>query len=376
MTTTTGARSATTSFASAGPPAVEVRGVSIGYDDGLVVDDLDLTVAPGEMVALLGPSGSGKTSILSALAGFVPIRSGEISLGGRLVAASGRHEPPERRDIAFVFQGYALWPHLSALETVAYPFRRRGIPPDEARRRAQAILERLGIGGLAHRRPAELSGGEQQRVGLGRALAREAPLYLFDEPMAHVDADLRDHLQAEIADQRRRSGSAAIYATHDTAEALALADRVILVRNGRIIQGGPPASVYERPVDMWAARLTGPASLIEVRVTDEREGLARVEVAGSSQVVAIASAGRVPNGNVQAVVRPDWARLGGDLPATVEDIAFRGTHTDYRLSTPAGALGLRVVGPPTIERGALVGWTLERAWILDGATDDADAAHS
>jgi ABC-type Fe3+/spermidine/putrescine transport system ATPase subunit len=347
--------------------AIACHGVSIAYGSTLVVPRLDLQVGPGEMVALLGPSGSGKTTILSALAGFIPIRSGEIHLGGRLVAGIGRHEPPENRDVAVVFQGYALWPHLSALETVAYPIRRRAVPRAEALRRAGEILERLGIGHLADRLPAELSGGEQQRVGLGRALAREASLYLFDEPTAHLDADLREHLQAEIAEHRRRSGAAAIYATHDTAEALALADRVILVRDGRVVQDGSPSSVYGCPVDMWAARLTGPAWRIGVRVVDQRAGRATIEVAGSSHDVAVASAGRLPGGVAQAVVRPDWVRFGGPLEARVDDVAFRGTHTDYRVSTSAGIIGLRVIGPPEVERGATVGCTIDRAWILAGA---------
>ncbi len=344
--------------------AVECRGVSIAYGPAIVVPALDLGVRRGEMVALLGPSGSGKTTLLAALAGFIPIRSGEIRIGGRTVARVGHSEPPERRDVAVVFQSYALWPHLNALETVAYPIRRRGIASVEARRRAAEILDRLGIGGLAHRRPAELSGGEQQRVGLGRALAREAGVYLFDEPTAHLDAALRAHLQAEIAEHRRRSGAAAIYATHDTAEALALADRVVLVRDGRIVQEGSPASVYERPADVWAARLTGPASIISVRIADEQDGRARLDVAGTSQTVAVATAGPLSPGEVDAIVRPDWVRLGGDIPARVEAVAFHGTHTDYQLATPAGTIGVRAAGPPTASRGEAVGLTLDRAWIL------------
>jgi ABC-type Fe3+/spermidine/putrescine transport system ATPase subunit len=352
-------------------PAVEARAVAVAYDARPVIDGLHLAVAPGEMVALLGPSGSGKTTLLSALAGFIPLRSGEIRIAGRIVAGEGRHEPPERRDVAVVFQGYALWPHLSALETVAYPHRRQGLGPAEARRQAATILERLEIGRLAARRPAELSGGEQQRVGLARALARRAGLYLFDEPTAHIDADLREHVQAEIAQQRRESGAAAIYATHDTAEALALADRVVLIREGRIIQHDAPGSVYERPTDMWAARITGPAWVIAVEVLDA--GGARPTVAaGSSRIVAADGPARASAGPAQAMVRPDWVRFGGDLPAVVEDVAFRGTHTDYLLATPAGALGLRVIGPPTVERGTSVGCTIERAWLLSGPpVDDA-----
>jgi ABC-type Fe3+/spermidine/putrescine transport system ATPase subunit len=344
-------------------PAVTCRGVTIGYGTTTVVADLDLDVRRGEMLALLGPSGCGKTTILSALAGFLPIRSGEIRIGGRVVADGRHHVAPERRDVGVVFQGYALWPHLDALDTVAYPIRRRSVGAAEARRRAAAILERLGIPHLGHRRPAELSGGEQQRVGLGRALAREASVYLFDEPTAHLDATLRDRLQLEIADQRRRSGAAALYATHDTAEALAIADRVALLREGRLVQAGSPTSVYERPVDLWAARLTGLASIIDLELRDADGANGRVAVAGLPQTAAVAASGPLPIGETRAIVRPDWVRLGGTIPARVETVAFRGAFTDYRLDTQAGVIDLRASGPPTVGPGEAVSWSVDRAWL-------------
>ena len=351
--------------ASLGPrePAVDCRGVGIDYGSAPVVSDLDLTVERGEMLALLGPSGCGKTTILSAVAGFLPIRAGQIRIGGRLVADANGHIPPERRDVGVVFQGYALWPHLDALDTVAYPIRRRGTGPTEARRRAAAILERLGIARLAHRRPAQLSGGEQQRVGLGRALAREAAVYLFDEPTAHLDATLRDRLQLEIADQRRRSGAAAIYATHDTAEALAIADRVALMRDGHIVQVGSPTTVYDQPIDLWAARLTGLASIVDLRVVDTAAARSTIEIAGATVPAIVAAAAPIAPGPVRAIVRPDWVRLGGPLSGTVETVAFRGTHTDIRLSTLAGDVDLRVGGPPAVGPGDVVGWVLDRAWV-------------
>ena len=225
------------------------------------------------MLALLGPSGSGKSTLLNVIAGFISIRSGEIALGTRLVATPNRADPPERREVAFVFQDYGLWPHLTALDTVAYPLRRRGVRKEAARAQAQLILDRLGIGGLADRKPAQLSGGEQQRVGLGRALARQAVLYLFDEPTAHLDAHLRDVFLGVIAARRRETGAAAIYATHDAAEALGLADRVALLVEGRLIQVGTPAAALYRTgersgreadrsgVDLvrWGRAGTGPA---------------------------------------------------------------------------------------------------------------------
>ncbi len=359
----------------AGDPAVSCRGLTIAYGPTTVVFDLDLDVARGEMLALLGPSGCGKTTILSALAGFLPIAAGEIRIGGRVVADARRHVPPDRRDVGVVFQGYALWPHLDALDTVAYPYRRRGLGAAEARRRAGAILELLGIARLASRRPAELSGGEQQRVGLGRALAREASVYLFDEPTAHLDATLRDRLQLEIAGHRRRTGAAAVYATHDTAEALAIADRVALLRAGRLVQEGTPTDVYERPVDLWAARLTGLASIVDLTLEGDADADAgpgdpggpadavRAVVAGTAQAPRLSTGRRIAGGPLRAIVRPDWVRLGGPIPGRVETVAFRGAHTDYRLATPAGSIDLRAGGPPTVAVGEVVGWSLDRAWI-------------
>jgi len=352
-------------------PAVSCRGLTIAYGPTAVVSDLDLEVGRGEMLALLGPSGCGKTTILSALAGFLPVASGEIRIGGRVVADARRQLAPERRDVGVVFQGYALWPHLDALDTVAYPYRRRGIGTAEARRRAAAILELLGIAGLAARRPAELSGGEQQRVGLGRALAREASVYLFDEPTAHLDANLRDRLQLEIAEHRRRSGAAAIYATHDTAEALAIADRVALLRAGHLVQEGTPADVYERPVDLWAARLTGLASIVELTLPADVDpgsrsgspGPTPAGVAGADQAPLLSTGRPIAAGLVRAIVRPDWVRLGGAIPGRVVTVAFRGAHTDYRLATPAGTIDLRAGGPPTAALGEPVGWSLDRVWV-------------
>lgn len=345
-----------------GGPAAELSGVTIGYGAEPVVVDLDLTVAAGEMVVLLGPSGSGKTTILGAIAGFLPIRAGELRIAGRLVAAAGRHEPPERRDVGVVFQGSALWPHLSAADTVAYPLRRRGLAGDPARRQAMAILERLGIGHLADRRPAGMSGGEQQRVGLGRALARGAALHLFDEPTAHLDGPLRDRLLEEIAGARRDAGAAGVYATHDTAEALAIADRVVLLRAGRIVQTGSPLEVYEAPVDAWAARLTGPASEIDAVLVGTIGDVAELDVAGVRIRARLAGPGAT--GAVRLLVRPDWATLPGSLPGRVAAVRFRGSHTDVDLVTPAGAVTIRRPGPPSVAVGDEPGWALTRARVL------------
>jgi len=314
-------------------PVLQIQGLGVEYDGTAVLGEVDLTVAAGEVVALLGPSGSGKTSLLHAVAGFRPPSTGEIRLRGAVVASPARSEPPERRDVAVVFQNYALWPHLSALETVAYPIRRRGVGKAQARTEALGILERLHVGHLASRRPAELSGGEQQRVGLARALARQASLYLFDEPTAHLDTHVRGVFLRELVARQRESGAAALYATHDAEEALGLADRVVLLSAGRVVQVGTPLQVYAEPVDQWAARLTGAASVLTT------------------------STGAL-------LVRPEWARLGGDREGRLASVSFRGPHSDYLVETGDGDLLIREPGPPRETTGTRVAWSLHRFWPL------------
>ena len=334
--------------------AVACAALSVGYGRVPALAGLDLAVAPGETVALLGESGSGKTTLLNAIAGFVPPLAGEIWLAGRLASAPGRSLPPERRRIGMVFQDHALWPHLSVLDTVAYPLRRAGVSAAAARRDARAILDQLNLAALAERRPGQLSGGEQQRVGLARALACRPALYLFDEPTAHLDASLRAQILDEVARRRAADGAAAIYATHDAAEALAIADRVAVLHSGALAQAGPPAGVYAEPDDLTVARLTGPVSVLDA------PALGALPITGHAAVPVTAAPscdGRI------LLVRPDWARLEGDLPGTVEEVRFRGPHTDYHLATPAGPLLIREPGPPRATPGP-ARWTLLRARFL------------
>ena len=313
-------------------PVLELDELTVTYGPVTALDRVSLVVRPGEVVVLLGPSGSGKSTLLNAVAGFLAPSAGAVRLRQRVVADASRAEPPERRDVGVVFQSYALWPHLSAVDTVAYPLRRRGRARAEARAEARRILTLLHIGGLADRRPAELSGGEQQRVGLARALARQASLYLFDEPTAHLDTHVRGVFLDELVARRSATGAAALYATHDAEEALGLADRVALLNGGRLVQVGTPQEVYDRPVDLWAAQLTGPTSVLNL----PDEG--------------------------QVLIRPGWAHLGGDRPGRVEAVRFLGPHSDYQLSTDRGRLLVRQPGPPQHVVGAEVTWSLERTW--------------
>ncbi len=341
---------------------LECRGVSVDYGPVRAVRDIDLTLEEGETLAVLGPSGAGKTTLVHAVAGFVPLAGGEIRMNGSMVADQSRGLSPEKRGVGVVFQNYALWPHLDALDNVAYPLRRAGEAKAEARLEAAAIMERLGLRDLEHRRPAQLSGGQQQRVGMARALARRASLFLFDEPTAHLDATVRTMVQAEIARARRDSGAAAIYSSHDAGEALAIADRVALLRDGSLVQIGTPAEVYEQPVDEWAARLTGPVAVLE----GESDGSS---ITVGDVVVETPGQSAAP-GRVRLLVRPDWASGDGTLPGIVEEALFRGPHTDYRVRTAAGTFDVRVAGTPRMEVGVSRGWSIDRGWVLESETGE------
>jgi ABC-type Fe3+/spermidine/putrescine transport system ATPase subunit len=332
-------------------------GVRYGAIDALAA--IDVEVGSGELLAVLGPSGSGKTTLLHAVAGFVPLSAGSIEVGGRTVADRDTSVPPEHRNVGVVFQHHALWPHLTVAQTVAFPLQRAGTARSDIDVEVGRLLDRLGIGHLADRRPAELSGGEQQRVSLGRALARHPALFLFDEPTAHLDAPLRMSLLEEIDRQRRLEGTAGIYATHDAAEALALADRVLVLRAGRAVQVGTPLVVYEQPVDRWAAELTGPASVLEAAVTPTTAGRARVALGGVQREIELTGhPGGVP------LLRPEWVSLGGPLAGVVDRVWYRGSRTEYRLRTTAGNLVVGEDGPPRLAAGDETGWDLRRAHLV------------
>jgi ABC-type Fe3+/spermidine/putrescine transport system ATPase subunit len=353
--------------------ALRCDGVCVEYPGVSALADVSLTVGQSEIVALLGASGSGKSTLLHAVAGLVTPVRGEIWVAGRQVAGVRHNAPPERRDVGLVFQNLALWPHLSVLDTVAYPLRRAGRSRPAAAATASGLLAELGIDHLAGRRPAELSGGEQQRVGLARALARNARLYLLDEPTSHLDTHLRAAFQDAVLARQRDSGAAVVYATHDAGEALALADRVALVVDGRVIQIGSPTAVYGEPVSRAAAVLSGPCSLLAAIVCAAGDGLLSVDL-GAGRIV-------VPGGGTrsdaplrrQLLVRSDWVREGGPLQGRITAVGFRGPHTDYHLDTAAGPILLQLQGTPRHIVGELLPWTLERAWVIDGPAPAAEA---
>ncbi len=249
------------------PERIEIEAVHKLYPGGnQALTDVSLRIEPGELVVLLGPSGSGKTTLLRCLAGIERITSGSIRIGERVVAAGRAHHPPEQRNLAMVFQDYALWPHLVARDNVAFALRRSGMGRAERVTAAAAMLARVGLSSLGDRYPNQLSGGEQQRVALARALVGETGLLLCDEPLSNLDADLRERLRIEISSLVRAAGATTVYITHDQAEAFALADRVGVLERGRLVQIGPPEEIYAAPATAFVARFTGLSGTLRGRL--------------------------------------------------------------------------------------------------------------
>ena len=258
-------------------PAVEIRGARRRFGDVVALDGIDLVVDEGALCVVVGPSGCGKSTLLRAVAGLEPLDHGEIWIDGRDVTRS----EPRDRDVAFVFQSYALYPHLTVRQNLEFPLRVRRVPRTERESRVREAAELLGILDLLDRRPAQLSGGERQRVAMGRAVVRRPRLFLFDEPLSNLDARLRARMRVELVELHRRLGATSLYVTHDQAEAMTLAQTLVVLREGRVHQIGAPREIYEHPADPFVAGFIGsPAmNLVEGSVV-EAAGQRRFEWAG------------------------------------------------------------------------------------------------
>ncbi|MCV7421428.1 ABC transporter ATP-binding protein [Mycobacterium yunnanensis] len=236
---------------------VELVGLTKTYADRAVVDDLSLTLPDGSLTVLVGPSGCGKSTTLRIVAGLETADGGTVSIGGRDVTA----ESPRTRDIAMVFQNYALYPHLTVAANIAFPLRNNGVAKDEASRQAREAAERVGITPLLDRKPRQLSGGQQQRVAIARALVRTPKVFLFDEPLSNLDAKLRVELRSEIRRLQQDSGITALYVTHDQEEAMTIADQLVVLDAGAIAQVGTPEELYRRPANTFVAGFIGSPSM-------------------------------------------------------------------------------------------------------------------
>ncbi|HYG43522.1 MAG TPA: ABC transporter ATP-binding protein, partial [Bordetella sp.] len=234
---------------STGQALLNVRGLHKKFGGSMALDGVDFTLAPGEFLTLLGPSGSGKTTTLMSIAGFVDPTAGEILYRGSSI--TGR--PPEARGFGMVFQGYALFPHMTVEQNVLFPLSIRRVPKDQASRRVRHALERVQLGAYARRLPRQLSGGQQQRVALARALVYEPEVLLLDEPLSALDKKLRSDLQWELRQLNKDSGASFLYVTHDQEEALSMSDRIAIFNHGRIVQIGTPSELYQRPANLFVA---------------------------------------------------------------------------------------------------------------------------
>ncbi len=296
------------------------------------VDAVSLAVQKGEFICLLGPSGCGKTTTLRMIAGFLEPDGGEIRVQGETVSRPGRIVPPERRNMSMIFQSYAVWPHMTVLENVAYGLKMQKRPPAERRERAMAMLAATRLTEHAEKFPAALSGGQQQRVALARALAPNPGILLLDEPLSNLDANLRGDMRIEIRRLHEQFGNTSIYVTHDQMEAMTMADRIVVMNAGRIEQIGTPQEVYDAPRSRFVARFIGASNVLDAT----HLGGNRVEVAGRALEVGLgdfAGPGRamsfcVKTHDVELVPN---GRLEGDnaLPGVVRSHAYLGSHRDY-----------------------------------------------
>lgn len=248
---------------------ITISGVEKNFGSTRVLRGIDLSVARGELVSLLGPSGCGKTTLLRCLAGLETIDKGEIRIEDTVVSGRDRFVPPDARNVGMIFQSYALWPHMTVADNVAYALRLRKRPLSEIRERVQEALRIVGLEGFEERYPAQLSGGQQQRVALARAIAMRPKVLLFDEPLSNLDAQLRERMRIELRSLQQSLGITAVYVTHDQAEAMAISDRIVLMREGSVVQVGSPAVMYRQPATAYAADFLGSVNFIPARYDGE-----------------------------------------------------------------------------------------------------------
>jgi multiple sugar transport system ATP-binding protein len=320
---------------------VSIRGAEIAYGTVKILEKFDLEVTQSEFIVLLGPSGCGKSTLLNAIAGLVDLRDGQIWIGGNNVT----WDEPKDRGIAMVFQSYALYPRMTVRGNMSFGLKVAGMPPAEIARRVENAAGILKITELLDRRPAELSGGQRQRVAIGRALVRDAGVYLFDEPLSNLDAQLRAELRVEIKRLHQRLQATMIYVTHDQIEALTLADRIAVMKDRVIQQLGTPNDIYRRPANRFVASFVGsPAMNFLPGAFVVHDGAPRFAGAGISIALdGYAFDARPQQGAaVELGIRPEHVEAGGDLPATIEMVEPMGSDQLAWLRLGGYALSMRL----------------------------------
>ncbi len=363
--------------------SVHFENVSKHFGNVVALADLDLHVESGEFVSLLGPSGSGKSTTLNLLAGLLDADEGAIRIGERVV----NHVSPDKRDIAMVFQSYALYPHMTVFENIAFPLkaRRSRVPKKEIEERVTAVGEILGVEALLHRYPKELSGGQQQRVALGRAMVRDPKVFLLDEPLSNLDARLRIRMRRDLKALHDRIASTIIYVTHDQAEALSMSTRIAVFDRGRLQQFGTPFEIYNRPANTFVANFVGEREIVFFEATARVDGDSlAIETEAETLPVAgkLPGAQRLTGHRATFGLRAESLRLAdeteGTIPAVVSEVEPAGPDIIV-FATTAGGLDLscRVDGGTAIARGSPVRLAIvpDRLLAFDRETGAAIAVH-
>ena len=328
--------------------AIKIVGLQKFYGTVHAVRDFSIEIRAGEFISILGASGSGKTSVLRMLAGLEDPSDGQVLIDGRETVGL----PPEKRDIGLVFQDYALFPHMSVRDNVAFPLRMRAVPRSEISEMVRDILAMVGAGHLADRRPNQLSGGQQQRIALARALVFRPKLLLLDEPLSALDKNLREHMKAEIKTLHRMTGATILYVTHDQSEALALSDRIIVMRDGRIIDVNTPSALYQAPTSSYLASFIGDANLFDGLVQLSSPEAIRISTPLGVFELPTASMQLQrelePGETLKIVVRPEnlMVRPADSLPGLlrckcrIEEMLYNGAHTVFSLVASGSQLRL------------------------------------
>jgi iron(III) transport system ATP-binding protein len=333
---------------------VSLQGLTKKFTAAAAVDDLDLEIGDGEFVSLLGPSGCGKTTTLRLLAGFLQPDAGEIRVDGKVVSSPALVVPPERRNMSMIFQSYAVWPHMTVAQNVAYGLKFKKIPKQDVAAKVTKLLDVVHLGELKDRYSAELSGGQQQRVALARALVVEPQILLMDEPLSNLDANLREEMRFEIRRLHEEFKITTVYVTHDQAEAMATSDRIAVLDRGRLVQVGRPAEIFDRPKTRFVAEFVGKANIL----TGQLDGSGDLLLADRAKIRVNADGARVRSGEVSVCLRPHNILLVGDqsaarelagrgynlFPGTIRRSIYFGDAVDYEIELASGA-SLRVIAP-------------------------------
>lgn len=340
---------------SAKSSAVKLRGVTKkfqqheGKGEFVAVDNIDLDIDDGQLVTLLGPSGCGKTTTLRMISGFEYPTSGHIFIGEHDVA----NIPPNKRNIGMVFQSYALFPHMSIWDNIAYGLKVQRLSRDEVERRAGKVIELMQLSGMERRFPSQISGGQQQRVALARAVVVEPRVLLFDEPLSNLDAKLREHMRDELRSLQKRLGITSLYVTHDQAEAMAISDKVVIMKDGVLVQQGSPREIYEYPNSKFVAHFIGKANFLSGSYVSGNEAGAKVEIGGRTLAIPKPGAVKIGNGEACALAfRPESVHLaasGDGIPGKVARVTYFGSNIEYVIDVGGSRMTIEIFNPQKSE---------------------------